>query len=387
MTSPVRTETTAARPTNPRHADVASAGRSPLVTRLSVWPPLPPAVYARRPRPLPFPFSEPGCRVFTLGRHALWHGVRALGLEPGDEVLVPAYHHGSEVEALVRAGLTCRFFAGSEGLEPVASELETLVRPRTRALVLIHYLGFPQRAARWRLWCDERGLLLIEDAAQAWLAQTDDGPVGFSGDLAVFCLYKTFGVPDGAAVLCRAAPPDETVGPSGSTATARRHVAWLRARIPVGRRPRGPMPAKPPGDDFALGDPETGPSRATRFLLPRLPDGDAAALRRQNYEVLRERLQGRVPTQFAHVPEGAAPFVFPLDTGHKQAVLSTLRAHGIHAFDFWSVPHPSLDPRAFPDVQRLRARIVGLPVHQELRPRDVERIQSVVAGGLSEVSE
>jgi len=388
MTTRVRSETTAARPPKRPHANGATPGRAlGMVTRLSVWPPLPPAVYGRRPRPLPFPFTDPACRVFALGRHALWHGVRALGLEPGDEVLVPAYHHGSEVEALVRAGLTCRFFAGDKDLEPVQSELEDLVRPRTRALLLIHYLGFPQRAERWRAWCDEHGLLLLEDAAQAWLAHTETGPVGASGDLAVFCLYKTFGVPDGAALVCRPAPPDAHEGPTGSTAAARRHVAWLRARLPAARPPRGAIRSDPPADDFALGDPNAGPSRATRFLLPRLPGSDVAAARRRNYETLRERLEGRVASPFSEVADGAAPFVFPLETGHKQDVVATLRAQGIHAFDFWSAGHPSLDARAFPDIQRVRSRIVGLPVHQELRPRDVERIGSVVAGALSEVGE
>ena len=64
--------------------------------------PLPPTGLVRPARePLPFPLSEPGCRVFSKGRHALHAGVAALGLVEGDEVLMPAYSHGSEVEALV----------------------------------------------------------------------------------------------------------------------------------------------------------------------------------------------------------------------------------------------------------------------------------------------
>jgi perosamine synthetase len=356
-----------------------------LVTRLSVWPPLSPAVYLRRPARLPFPLSEPTCRLFALGRHALWHGVRALGLQPGDEVLVPAYHHGSEIEALVQAGLICRFFAGNEGLEPVESELEELLRPRTRGLLLIHYLGFPQRAAHWRSWCDERGLLLLEDAAQAWLSHSDDNPVGSTGDLTLFCLYKTFGVPDGAALLCRGEPPRERTRRLGLFATTRRHGVWLRARLRVNRRPSSAEPTESP-EDFVLGVPEAGVSRATRFLLPRLGGADAAASRRRNYEMLLERLPGRAAPPFAQLPKGASPFVFPLDTGAKEAVLANLRTNGIHAFDFWSVGHPSLDPQAFPAIQRLRARIVGLPVHQELQSHDVERIGSVVAGTLSGAS-
>src|SRR5205823_10573872 len=76
--------------------------------RLTIWAPLPfRRLLASRPDPPPFPLADPRCRLVTRARHGLWLGVRALGLGPGDEVLVPAYHHGSEVEALVRAGVTC----------------------------------------------------------------------------------------------------------------------------------------------------------------------------------------------------------------------------------------------------------------------------------------
>ncbi len=52
----------------------------------STLPPLPFKPYARRPlRKRPFPLQEPRCRIFSLARHGLFVGVKALGLEPGDE--------------------------------------------------------------------------------------------------------------------------------------------------------------------------------------------------------------------------------------------------------------------------------------------------------------
>jgi dTDP-4-amino-4,6-dideoxygalactose transaminase len=350
------------------------------VTRLNAWPPLPPSVYVRRPGPLPFPLQEPGCRLFALGRHALWHGVRALGLEPRDEILVPAYHHGSEVEALARAGLVCRFYAGNDELRPTESELATLVGPRTRGLLLIHYLGFPQELARWRRWCDERELFLIEDAAQAWLARDDGRPVGSVGDLAIFCLYKTYGFPDGAALVSRRPPARPTSAANlGVTATARRHVSWVLSRAPLTRRDLLRRAGSTLTNEFDLDEPGTSPSRATTFLIKRVVTTDAAATRRRNYETLLERLQGRVARPFDSLPDGAVPFLFPLDTSDKEALLETISTHGIRALDFWSFGHPSLDADRFPAVEERRRRTIGLPVHQELRPRDVERIAAVVA--------
>ena len=351
----------------------------PRVTRLTAWPPLPPDVYLRRPGRLPFPLEEDGCRLYSLGRHALWQGVRALGLEPGDEVLVPAYHHGSEVEALVRAGLVCRFYGGGDRLQPLEAELEGLAGPSTRALLLIHYLGLPQDAASWRRWCDERGLFLIEDAAQGWLARDGGAPVGSIGDLAIFCLYKTFGLPDGAALVSRRPPAGSSASSAlGATATARRHISWARSRAPLARGRSRPDDGFTMAE-FDLGEPGTGTTRATTFLVRRLASTDAAAARRSNYTVLLDRLRGRVAPPFDSLSEGAAPFAFPLETTNKRAVLETLSKHGIDAFDFWSVAHPALGEDRFSAVGERRRRTIGLPVHQELRPQDVERIAAVAA--------
>lgn len=95
-------------------------------------PTLPIGVYLRpRIRLMPFLLLEPCCRVYSLGRHALFSAVRALGLVEGDEIVVPAYHHGSEVEALLHAGLRCRFFDFDDDLASREAELEELLGPRT----------------------------------------------------------------------------------------------------------------------------------------------------------------------------------------------------------------------------------------------------------------
>jgi len=115
-----------------------------------MWPPLPPDVWLRRPiRRRPYPLAAPGCLVLRKARQALYFGIRGLDLRPGDEVLLPAYHHGSEVEAFHRSGLGCRFYDVGPTLRPDPAALEQLVGPRTRALYLIHYLGFPQDAPKW----------------------------------------------------------------------------------------------------------------------------------------------------------------------------------------------------------------------------------------------
>jgi dTDP-4-amino-4,6-dideoxygalactose transaminase len=360
--------------------------------RLSVWPPLPFNLYSRRPAErLPFPLEEPRCRVFSLARRGLFAGIKALGLGSGDEILVPAYHHGSEIEALVRAGIVCRFYDAGQRLEPDEKDLEALLGPRVRALYLTHYLGLPQDAARWRVWCDEHDLLLIEDAAQAWLSSRDGTPVGSHGDLSIFCLYKTFGLPDGAAVISNPPPEPSRPGRSlGIAQLATRHGLYLAQRwgwLADLRRRLGRTGEHEAEEDFALGDLGRPPYATTDFLLARAPYRVAQAARAANYGFLLERLERFVPGDFAHPPEGASPFAFPVRSDRKAEMLDRLSQHGVAALNFWAVPHPCLPARDFPRAAALRESIIALPVHQELGVRELERIIDAVLSGMGATQE
>lgn len=356
---------------------------------LSVWTPLTPLAYAgRKPESPPFPLQEPNCRIFVRARHALYAGVAALALEPGDQVLVPAYHHGSEVEALRRAGMECVFYGATPDLEPDPKELSDLIGPRTRALYLIHVLGFPRDAVGWRRWCDERGLLLVEDAAQAWLATINEKPVGSQGDLSIYCLYKTLPLPYISAAVSRP-PMQPPMGPRGGDLrrVTALHYAWASERgAPVDRlthrrlAARVADPAEPYSSeaDFALGDPTLRPGAWAQFLLSRLAGQDPARARRENYRLLLEQLADIVPAPFDDLPDGASPFAFPVETPDKALLMQRLADRGIRAVNFWSTPHPSVSPDLAATAAHRRQSTIGLPVHQRLTNTDLDRIAEAV---------
>jgi dTDP-4-amino-4,6-dideoxygalactose transaminase len=354
--------------------------------RLRMWPPLPPDVYLRRPtQDPPFPLAAPDCLLLRKARQALFFGIQGLGLQPGDEVLLPAYHHGSEVEAFRRTGLTCRFYDLGPTLGPDLAALEGLVGPRTRVLYLIHYLGFPQDAPWWRRWCRERELLLIEDVAQSWLASVEGRPLGSFGDMAIFSFYKAVGLPEGGA-LWSSRPTEVAVQrrPGGTARLLRqlasRHEAWLTSRssLAASLRTGSTHRWRSSAWTFHLGKVHAAPSRILPFLLPRLLEPDPAETRRGHYRVLLSELAGQVPAALSVLPDGASPYFFPVHTTDKPGLISLLDEHEIDAVDFWGMPHPSLPAAAFPMAGQFRASIVGVPVHQELRGGDLERIVSVV---------
>jgi peroxiredoxin len=351
--------------------------------RITPWAPLRPTAFLwPRARELPPPLEDPRCRLYELGRHALWHGLLSMGLGDGDEVLVPAYHHGSDVGALDAAKAVCRFYEATEELEPDEDELERLLTPRTRALYLIHYLGFAQDGPRWRSWCDERGLMLIEDVAMAWPAELDGRPLGSWGEIAFFSPWKPYGLPDCGALIC-SSPPEPVPVRRGlqARALALSMGKWIgqRSRLVASLRSRTEGPVDfDPVHEFDLWDRDAGPSAISLFLRRRLCRRDVAAVRRENHRRLVELLGDRVARPFDRPQPGACPFAVPVWSEDKVGLLRHLSDRGVSALDVWAVPHPLLPVDEFPEAARRRASIVGLPVHQELRPHDLERIAASV---------
>jgi dTDP-4-amino-4,6-dideoxygalactose transaminase len=354
---------------------------------ISVWPPLPPSVLCRRPREtLPFPLNDQRCRVFRRARHGLWHAIRAHGFQPGDEVLVPEYHHGSEVETLLAVGLRPRFYRCDDRLAPDSADLERLCSERVRFLFLIHYLGFPQDGVRWRRWANDHRLALVEDAAQAWLSERDGRPAGSLGDIAIFCLYKTLGLSDGGAVVSShplEAPLRFPPRGLGSLATGLKR--WLRQRWDV-REAFGHsryMPFDPDRDPFELGDPLSAPSRVTGFIVRRAADVDIAARRRANYLKLLDQLRELVATPFSKLPGGASPLQFPIQVEEKSTVLERLASAGVEAADMWPRAHPAAKANQSTQVRELRTKLVGLPVHHLLGESELARIADAARSAVS----
>src|SRR3954465_698421 len=153
--------------------------------------------------PLAFPFAQPGLRYRYFARNAVWDAVQLLGLA-GRRVLIPAYHHGVELETLLAAGVEPVFFR-VDGQMRADFEDARAKGEGAAALYVIHYAGFPQDMEAARQLACELGVPLIEDCALALLSRDGEKPLGSFGDVSVFCLYKTIPVPNGGVLLARGA--------------------------------------------------------------------------------------------------------------------------------------------------------------------------------------
>jgi dTDP-4-amino-4,6-dideoxygalactose transaminase len=147
------------------------------------------------------------------GTDAIVIALQALGLEPGDEVICPAYTFFATAEAIVQAGGVPVFAdvrADTLCLDPDAAA--AAVSPRTRALLPVHLFGHPADMPALRAICDRHGLFLLEDAAQAFGAALGGTRCGAFGDAATFSFFPTKNLPafgDGGLITTSDAAVDE----------------------------------------------------------------------------------------------------------------------------------------------------------------------------------
>ncbi|MES2206659.1 MAG: dTDP-4-amino-4,6-dideoxygalactose transaminase [Pseudomonadota bacterium] len=113
-------------------------------------------------------------------------------IEPGDEVIAPSYTFVSTVNAFALRGAHIRF-ADSQPNHPNINldEVESLITPRTRALIVVHYAGMACDMNKAQALCKRYNLKLIEDAAQAIDAYYYDSPLGSLSDYATFSFHDT----------------------------------------------------------------------------------------------------------------------------------------------------------------------------------------------------
>ena len=350
--------------------------------------------------PLVFPFDQPGLRYRYFCRNAVWDAVQLLQLE-GKRVLVPAYHHGVELETLLAAGVQPVFFRVDSQMRADLDDARAK-GAGAAALYMIHYAGFPQDMRAARQLANELGVPLIEDCALALLSADGEKPLGSFGDVSVFCLYKTLPVPNGGALLARGelasrlgTLPEVMQPPLPSTAS---HLAgsllsnlelrtgsvgravrqamreagrWFVRRAQVNRVSTGTQ-------HFNLGDVDLGMSAASHLVLRNQDFAGIVERRRRNYFLLYAMLRDVVPPVTGELKPGVCPLFYPMPVDDKAGAMARLLARGVETVDFWRLRHPAVPAGLFPEVDRLRERVLELPVHQDLSPADAEHVASCV---------
>ncbi len=353
---------------------------------------------------------DPGGGFASLfeGRRVFWSfntrvAIRAacdlLGLQAGDEILVPAYNCGSEVDPLVHAGLSVVLYPVARDLRADPQQIEALITERTRAIYVTHFFGMIQPELQaLRALCDQRGLRMIEDCALSLLSGSSPAD-GRTGDISVFCFHKFLPVLEGGALVINApaiiAEDPFQKSPPAKTVIKKLVRAGLANMLGAARAARlsqnlhssqGHGSAQRPGQD-SLEDIPGHYYFSSRLMGARMSSFTARSIRafsvsetiskrRRNWAVYEELLEdvSAVSPLISELPSDACPMVFPVIAQNRHRIVSDLQALGIGATPWWAGYNRNLDWQGQTWAMDLKENVLSLPLHQFLAQPHLEYI-------------
>jgi dTDP-4-amino-4,6-dideoxygalactose transaminase/glycosyltransferase involved in cell wall biosynthesis len=351
--------------------------------------------------PIPGVLNARHWRYTISGRAAIVLALRVLGVQPGDKVLVPTYHCPTMIAPVVQAGARPMFYPITASGAP---DLEWLARADlvgARVILVTHYFGLPQPMAVVRSFCVALGCHLIEDCAHAFFGITDDWPVGSWGDVSIASLTKFFPVPEGGLIASATRPlkaldlePRGWYGEikaasdaielgvehegfpglnslfAGVFAMKNRLRHGARGGLPDGNGDRDPAVTRVVERLLS----SSRPAMAVRWIANTVHRSRIVELRRRNYAELARRLSGLAgarPLQ-AQLPDGAAPYVFPLYVDDPTCY-QRLRATGIPIFR-WDEVWPGTPHIEGDHGLDWSTHVFQLGCHQDLSVENVDAI-------------
>jgi dTDP-4-amino-4,6-dideoxygalactose transaminase len=139
----------------------------------------------------------------SSGTSSLVACLLALGLKPGDEIIVPAYTFVASYSSAIFAGIVPVLSEIDESLTLDPDDIVQRITPRTKAIMPVHMLGNPCNMDRIMDIADRYNLLVLEDCCQAAGASYKGKKVGSIGNIGAYSLniFKTINTGDGGLVV------------------------------------------------------------------------------------------------------------------------------------------------------------------------------------------
>lgn len=314
------------------------------------------------------------CVAVGSGTDALRLIFLALDLDPGDEVITVPNTFIATTEAISQAGGKVVFVdvdAGAYTMDP--AQLEAAITPRTKGIVPVHLYGQPADMAPILAIAEEHGLWVVEDAAQAHLAEYHGQKAGSFGRAAAFSFY-----------------PGKNLGACGEAGAVTTDDARLAEKV---RKLRDHGQAKKYYHDLEGYNARCDALQAAvlRVKLKHLPRWNET--RRKHAARYCKLLAGIPGLVLPAVTQGCSPVwhLFVIQVDDRDAVAAALREQGIATGLHYPVPlhrqaayaHMGYRDGAFPVTDAYTQRLLSLPMFPELTEAQIafvcETLSSILA--------
>jgi len=314
----------------------------------------------------------PGAVGVSSGTGALMLVLDALGVRPGDEVITPSLTFSATANAIVRLGARPVFAdvrADDLNLDPAV--LRDLISPRTRAIIVVHLFGRMADVQAIGAIATDAGVAVVEDACQALGASSAEGRAGTLGDAAVFSFYANKPI---------------TTAEGGMIISSSEEVLTLcRLACNQGRDGDGAYRRSIAGFNFRLSELHAALGVSQMKRLPQmLADREAVA---RGYDELLSDVDALELPKLSAGRDRIAWFTYPLRLAERfsdprDAIRQELYDAGIETGNYFPPVHQlpyyrefcPVDARRLAITERESRRLLSLPLHADLEPRQQERV-------------
>lgn len=301
------------------------------------------------------------------GYDALHMSLRALGVGPGDEVIVPAHTFVATASAVANVGAKPVLVDVRPDFNLDVARAREAVTARTKAIVPVHLNGWPADMDGVMDLAERHGLKVVEDACQSLGATWRGRRVGSLGDTGCWSFYP-FKILGG-------------YGDGGAITTNDPDVADFARRMRFNGEDRGTGEYHGHGFTCLLDNLQAGWLDVKLRHLPQWIERRQAIARRY-----REGLHGLPGLALPHYDEARGVHVYQnyvVRSRHGDAFVEHLRGNGIEVLVQFRKPYYrhaalGLEDRGFPEVEALSREVCSLPMNTELEDSEVEHIVSVV---------
>jgi len=310
----------------------------------------------------------------SSGTDALELALRAIGVEPGDEVVVPANSFIASAGAVARIGARPAFIdCDSTYLLMDPTQLASVITRRTRAVMPVHLYGQIAPMDELTAAASTAGVPLVEDAAQAHGASQTGRKAGSWGIAATFSFYpgKNLGA----------------YGDAGAVGTNSGQIAeWIEALRNHGSRTRYEHPML--GFNCRL---DTLQAVVLNAKLARLDQWNSARrIAASRYDEMLADVPGVIRPS-SRVGNEHVWHLYVVRVPERNRVLAALNASGIPAAIHYPTPlhltgafaHLNYGPGDFPVAEKVTEEILSLPMHPHLSETQQERVVETLAAVLS----
>ncbi len=333
----------------------------------------------------------------SSGSSAIALALKHAGISPKHKVLLPAFHCPSMVEAILGIGAEPVYYKIKPDTSFDIDSMAGLLDRQTKAILVVHYFGFPNDLESVCSICKFHNIVLIEDCAHCFFGQLGNRPVGTWGDYAIASTSKFFPVVDGGLVCSSRVELDDlkTEAPGALLNTRallgtveksveHRRLGALRPIVSGIAAVRAAIRSAN-GRYTITHDRDTRKGAAADALRPvstvqmTLPSRMVARLsarsrivvrRRQNYLYLENALSGLDhgrPLRLK-LPKCVVPYMFPFLVDRPNPVYRLLKKEGV---PIWRWDHSDKSCSVSADYA---TRLLQIPCHQELTEQELDWI-------------